>query len=592
LLAPSTGGSNTYPTVITLLIGKPCADIPATSATCSCQSECARSYDFRYTGSDCSGGTPAVSCRDLSSIKPREVRLVATALNSGRTLFDGNVRVGQVATLADNSTACIPNRIEMDITSPGNLNIVHQRLVVDTRCRAGGIQLTDSVGSLDFTAYTCRNGAVHNCTADVVFDTCSRNTGSLFHELTNYTLDFDGNVTDCLSGNSPRVLRNGVYCTEEVRTIDTCKANNYSARVSVEANKNRCSDNEVLSFAVNGTGLKPLSQNCTVELELYCGQADTSVSCNNIRAVEDLTCDCISNCAETFKFLYTGKDCNTNLPGVTSCTDSSEDNKPERVWLTATGEGGETLFDDIVAMGQEATLRDSEFCIPDQVTIEIRGSNQRTKLFQTLTLDTTCGGESGAMKLNDALGAVQFTGYTCAESSRAPSCLTEVVLDVCSENTGQGSLYINNLTLSLEGNTSSLLEGLAYNMTIKQGGRQCRRTTRVINICSTGSRTFLAIANVQAHPDGNITNVCTKSEQLSFSTTTRSRSSIITISNSTTNSSSTTKTTTATTKRTTPASNPRTRTAPVREPYSLQRQPYYSYQRQPYTYQRRRYWGY
>jgi hypothetical protein len=528
-----------------------------------------------------------VSCRDISPVKPREVRLVATASNSGRTLFDRNVRVGELASLADNSTACIPNKIDMIITSPGNVNIVHQRLVVDTRCRVGGIQLTDSVGSLDFTAYKCRNGDVHNCTADVVFDTCSRNTGTLYHELTKYTLNFDGKVTDFLSGTSPRVLRAGVYCTEEVRTIDTCTANNYSASVSVEANQNRCSDNAVLSFDVDGSGLKPQSQNCTVDLELYCGQADTTASCNNIRTVEALACDCVSNCAETFKFLYTGKDCSTNLPGVTSCTDSSEDNKPERVWLTAKGEGGETLFDGLVAVGQEVTLRDSVFCIPDQVTIEIRGSYERTKLYQTLTLDTTCGGESAAMKLNDALGAVQFTGYTCALSDIAPSCLTEVVFDVCSTNSGQGSLDINSLTLSLEGNTSSLLEGMAYNMTIKQGGRQCRRTTRMINICGTESRAYLAIASVQAHPGGNISNVCTKSEQLSFSTTTtRSRNSSTAISNSTTNSSTTTKTTK------TANTDPRTRTAPVREPYMLERQPYYSYQRQSYSYRRQRYWGY
>jgi hypothetical protein len=398
------------------------------------------------------------------------------------------------------------------------------------------------------------------------------------HELTKYTLDFDGQVTDFLSGRSPRVLRTGAYCTEEVRTIDTCASSNYSASVRVEANKNRCSDSDVLSFAVNVSGIKPQSQNCTMDLELYCGKASgTSTTCNSIPTVEDLACDCISNCAETFKFLYTGGDCNTNLPGVTSCTDNS-DNKPSKAWLTAKGEGGETLFDGIVVIGQEATLRDSAFCIPDQITIEIRGSSQRDKIFQTLTLDTTCGGESGTMKLNDALGAVQFTGYTCAISNLARTCLTDVVFDICSTNSGQGSVEITDLTLSLdslavpaERNTSNLLEGMSYNMTIRRGGRQCGRTTRTINTCGTESRSYLAIANVQAHPDGIKSIVCTNREQLQFATTTRSTRSSISNSNTSTSTSKTTQ-----------------RTAPARQPYW--------YQRQPYTRQRpderQRQWGY
>jgi hypothetical protein len=514
--------------------------------------------------------------------------VVARALGSGRTLFDGNLRVGERATLVDDAAACLPNKVEMSITSPVNRNIVHQRLVVDTRCRAGGLRLTDSAGSLDFIAYTCRNGDIHNCTADVVFDTCSRNTGTSFHELTNYTLDFDGQVTDFLTGRTPRVLRGGAYCTEEVRTIDTCAPSNHSASVRVEANRNRCNDSELLSFDVNVSGVKPQSQNCSVDLELYCGKAGgTSATCNSIPTIEDLACDCISNCAESFKFLYTGEDCSPNLPGVTSCTDNSENNKPSKAWLTAKGEGGETLFEGIVVIGQEATLRDSAFCIPDQVTIEIRGSYQRDKIFQTLTMDTTCGGENGPMKLNDALGAVQFTGYTCAISNLARNCLTDVVFDICSTNSEQGSVDITNLTLSLdslavpvERNTSNLLEGMSYNMTIRSGGRQCRRTTRTINTCGTESRSYLAIANVQAQPDGIKSIVCTNSEQVQFATTTRSTRS--SISNSTTNT-STAKTT--------------QRTAPDRQTYWYQRQSY-TYSRQPYAYhrqqpeERQRQWGY
>jgi hypothetical protein len=281
--------------------------------------------------------------------------------------------------------------------------------------------------------------------------------------------------------------------------------------------------------------------------------------------------------------------------------------------LTAKGEGGETLFDDIVAIGQEATLRDGAFCIPDRVTIEIRSSDERNKLFQTLTLDTTCGGESGGIQLNDTVGAVQFTGYTCAVGNLIRSCLTEVAFDICSTNSGQGSLQITSMTFSLEGNTSNLLDGMEYNMTIRKGGRQCRQTTRTINTCGTVSRSYTALAKVQAHPERVISNICTNSEQLLFATTigsstsgTSSGSTSRTNSTSTgststgTNgTSSTTKTTTAATTPRSSTSDPRTqRTTPVRPPYTFQRQPYpyqrqpYPYQRQPYAYQRQPYYTY
>ena len=248
---------------------KNCADIePIEYLVCDCPDSergdnkpCAKTYSFLYTGEPCRGsnGEHTMECVDNRSGAPDKALIIAKDA-TGRA-FDrvNNVMAGTEVTFADMS-GCFPDLVEFEIRDSEYTNRVHQRVAVNTQCAGRGVQLADSAGALDFVGYTCKGGKQRNCLTEIVFEVNTENTGPIAMEVTDISIDFDGEVSSPMISAGPRIRSGLGYTEQDTQTISICQEARHSFDVTVEAMGSfgkECFDETGLIFNIEQPGTNP-----------------------------------------------------------------------------------------------------------------------------------------------------------------------------------------------------------------------------------------------------------------------------------------------------------------------------------------------
>lgn len=210
--------------------------VPIDSLVCQCNEECPKSYNFVYTGLDCSSSSvttqaansSVISCQDHASfLKPSEVKVAA--YGGGRQLLNSRAVQGRVLTLQNDEIRCIPNEVNIRVTDIDDPDIVYQKVTVNTACGGSGLKLNDRAGAFEFAGYNCLggNGAGTNCLQDVAMYICGENTGPQPFQLNTFKVNVDGDendIFDATSSPSSTMLQPlATHCVQDqVRTVNMC----------------------------------------------------------------------------------------------------------------------------------------------------------------------------------------------------------------------------------------------------------------------------------------------------------------------------------------------------------------------------------
>jgi hypothetical protein len=229
---------------------------------------CPISYTFRYTGARCNsplggGGDDVLSCTESRNFDmPKQATIIAKDSIGGSEISRATgVQLGKEVTFFGRGVdGCIPDVMDFEIRDDVNLGVILQTMTVNTQCTAGGIQLTDSAGALQFTGYACDGGKEENCLESIVLEACAQNIGAIPMKITDLVISFDDIATSPLAGYSPTVLVGGEECVQETRTINICEPNLHMAEVNVEAmgsfGKN-CEITGLIKFEILPPGTNP-----------------------------------------------------------------------------------------------------------------------------------------------------------------------------------------------------------------------------------------------------------------------------------------------------------------------------------------------
>jgi hypothetical protein len=166
---------------------------------------------------------------------PERATIIAKDINGGEISRASSIRMGDDVTF-EAADGCIPDVIDFEIRDESNPNVILQAVTVNTKCTAGGIQLAESAGALDFTGYTCDGGKERNCFTDVLFEVCTQNVGTIPMQVRDMILSFDSVESSPLKG-APTVLEGTETCLQETREITLCEQARHVAEVDVEACK-------------------------------------------------------------------------------------------------------------------------------------------------------------------------------------------------------------------------------------------------------------------------------------------------------------------------------------------------------------------
>lgn len=215
--------------------GVDCEDLQAIGTpTCACAGRCATELTFRYTGENCALRAPgdnSVVCIDGSN-KPETVQVQVGSL------FDDVVTEGEFVTLS-NGGNCLPDSLTFAVTDPVSSTPV-QRVTFSPGCSDGGITLTDDFGGFDFAGFQCLNGPEENCYAAVEFEVCTTNESTVSVNVTEITLNFDGETIELIDGIQGFGAGEKV-CITESAFVTLCGEPTFDATVTVESDKD-CRD--------------------------------------------------------------------------------------------------------------------------------------------------------------------------------------------------------------------------------------------------------------------------------------------------------------------------------------------------------------
>eukprot|EP00977_Amphora_coffeiformis_P000836 scaffold178_cov163-Amphora_coffeaeformis.AAC.10 len=220
--------------------GKECKDLQAIGTPqCACSRQCATELTFQYTGENCAlqpPGDNSIICIDGPN-KPETVRVQAG------DLFDGVVSVGEFITLSDGGD-CLDNDLTFFVTDAVTSD-QYQRLVFQTGCSVGGIQLTDKFGGFDFSGFSCSSGLEENCFTEIDFEVCTVNESTVPINVTEITLNFDGGRFDLVTGTQD-FKAGETICIRETTLISLCGTPSFEATVTVESDSD-CRDSIVVN---------------------------------------------------------------------------------------------------------------------------------------------------------------------------------------------------------------------------------------------------------------------------------------------------------------------------------------------------------
>jgi hypothetical protein len=390
--------------------GLRCGELePLSSLTCNCPGDdaCPVGYDFIYTGNDCHGTLDdgVVSCFDSNAKKPAKVRIVVRG--GGQQLFNGvvleNEPIYVLGSGSGSSSSCIPERLQIEVTSATDFDVVYQVVVVNTQCNANGLWLGDSVGAFQFTGFFCQDAtALTTCLETVRFEVCALNEKNLLapFDLTRLDLDVNGVKSNMLRRkNSAGVVQNLAkrHCASEWRSINICNDLSFVATATADGDDggNGCSETAIVEFKINGPDASTANggaTTCDMDVTVDCTVWDgTGTKCEDMEPETSIVCNCNGNQAGGYDFKYTGDACPTisQQDGVEYCSDFNGD-KPDLVRVVVTDDGGgntqgSELYSGTIRTGRTILLRE----IPDRIRIDVTSLNSNT-VYQTVMVNTRC----------------------------------------------------------------------------------------------------------------------------------------------------------------------------------------------------------
>jgi archaellin len=292
---------------------------------------------------------------------------------------------------------------------------------------------------------------------------------------------------DCLGDVDPNPIPVGDSVTfDKPFVIDYCSVADVSLTATVDANPpngDSCQDDDDVSF--------PIRPDCEVDLTLECTDTTTGTACEDLAPYENVECDCADegDCTTGLTFLFTGDPCPPNPNGFECEGDFIPGNQ---ALVQAVAGGLNFIFQGEVTIGDTITMqRFNDLCLLDTITVLITpvGGGSGTDL-QRLTIDTRCQDADAGVRLSQSFGALQFIGYNCKDDPGL-SCFSGVLYETCAINEGTVALEVAEFTLTVDGDTTPLLEGTTP--VVLPGGEFCAETTVEIFRCTEETITANAV---------------------------------------------------------------------------------------------------
>ena len=235
---------------------------------CSC-SQCVRELRFKYTANGCDG---LEGCVDLNNGPPDVARIVIVdSSNPDDVIYDQNfIDTSDNSDIVVIRESCIPDNLIVSVieTSQGDPNTLtaFQTFVIDTSCAQRGLILLDSYGALDFSGYSCDANDVHNCFVEGTYEVEACNTGSVDLSLSELLFDFNGDISDLISGvPADDLLLSPGECFETTTTgeFELCTDEEYCAKATASAENADggpvCSTEDEYKFEVMVGSVPPTS---------------------------------------------------------------------------------------------------------------------------------------------------------------------------------------------------------------------------------------------------------------------------------------------------------------------------------------------
>lgn len=445
--------------------GEPCQPLVPPSEPCSEDGRPLQSLRFLYTGQSCAifpanvqGGV--ATCEDFSTPADRVQIVCSGNYNTGLTdltIESGETDIGVGDTvLLSSAFGALPNTVTCQVRSSLDPSEIYQVVSFGTlsspdNSGTGDVFLRDEFGSLQVEACSTDVGSL-DCKTTICLEYLVQNVGTNEAKVVDLTRALGDETVQLLSLLPNTTLASGAT-TEAVEkfTVDTCSAEESCVSTIVQASGSNglvCDDQD--DFCFGGV-------DCTVGLDMTCQLTDTGLSgdCTDLQGEQFPQCVC-AECPSHIRLRYTATSCpETGVPGLLSCID--ENSLPEAgAFIIITGAGSE-LFRGTISSGEDIEIFLGESCLPEELMVMI-SAEESAASSQITTLDTSCS-EPG-LTLLSTLGAMQFSGYSCAGEGTPHNCFVDAQFDIVATNTGAVSQTITTLSFTLGGQTTDLLSDI------------------------------------------------------------------------------------------------------------------------------------
>ena len=232
--------------------GEPCDELMSIGApTCDCSGECATELSYVYTGSPCDlSGAFVDECITGSPSRPDTVAVLGETLD-GLSLFSEIVGPGDLITIGTGQS-CLPDVFVVQVSDPGNTNVVYETSTIRTDCTTGGVPLGTTQGPLDIVGFVCAsNGREDFCFTDVTIESCVVNEGTVPATLTEATIFLDD---EQIASAPTQIIESGeTICFDEIVALNMCGDPTFAITSAAEADDT----SNVGCEAADGILLKP-----------------------------------------------------------------------------------------------------------------------------------------------------------------------------------------------------------------------------------------------------------------------------------------------------------------------------------------------
>lgn len=488
-------------------LGVECKALDYSRDVCAEPGESLTTLRLRYESRSCGISTPTASCEDFAMPVDR-VEITCIDANATSAPVDtvnesGEMDVGEGETIVISSSgSALPDWIECEIRSALDPEVVYQSVTVQTS-GSGEIFLTDQFGSLQVEA--CSTSAKFlDCLSIACFEFIVRNVGTNgadVAELSRTFLDETISLLDIL----PETFLAPGESTEAIEKvlIDVCRPEPYCITSVVQSS----GENGLLCEDVDEYCFGGAKERCEVSLAMTCEVVDEGLegSCTDLQGEQFPQCRC-TECPSELRFIYTALPCaSTPTAGLLTCID--ENPIPEGSASLVVSSGDTILFSGTVNNGDEIRVNEDGSCLPGELLIAISNPEEASTSSQIVTIDTSCVDPGIPLLAN--FGAVQFSGYTCADDSVPHNCFVNTLFEVTATNAGQVELNITDFTFVLDGNDNTVSVDFQGNQTLAPGGNVTETASVLVSLCEAS--VYFATSTVS----GN-TNECTANADITI----------------------------------------------------------------------------